>query len=338
MKRLILLMILICLDCIPGICQEGRIVFYNTENCFDTKDDPFTEDNEFLPDSSRNWTGEKYYRKLVSVSQVLSAIDGWGMPVMAGLCEIENRVVLEALVWDTPLAKYGYRIIQRDSPDPRGIDVALLYREDAFTPDSCEWLQVPLPAGSRTREILMVSGRLWGEVPVTVYVNHWPSRSGGALASDPKRMAAAAVLRASIDSVLKADPMANIIAMGDFNDEPGDRSLGSLIYGGAPMADNCQTAMVNLSEQQDMANQSGTIKYAGTWSTFDQLIVSCPVISGANGLNLVSEKAEICVEPFLLEPDPSYTGMRPKRTYIGPNYHGGFSDHLPVSIVVSHEE
>jgi hypothetical protein len=331
-------MILICLDCIPGISQEGRIVFYNTENCFDTKDDPFTEDNEFLPDSSRNWTGEKYHRKLVRVSQLLSAIDGWGMPVMAGLCEVENREVLEALVWETPLAIYGYRIIQRDSPDPRGIDVALLYREDAFTPDSCEWLQVSLSGGSRTREILKVSGRLWGEVQVTVYVNHWPSRSGGALASDPKRMAAAAVLRASIDSVLNADPGANIIAMGDFNDEPGDRSLSSLIYGGVPIADNCQTAMVNLSEQHEMANQSGTIKYAGTWSTFDQVLASCSVINGTNGLQVVSNSTEICTAPFLLEPDPSYTGQRPCRTYIGPVYHDGFSDHLPVSIVVKRAE
>lgn len=327
-------MISLCLDCIAGLCQEGRIVFYNTENCFDTKDDPFTDDNEFLPDSTRHWTGEKYHRKLVRISQVLSAIDGWGMPVMAGLCEVENREVLEALVWETPLAKYGYRIIQRDSPDPRGIDVALIYRADAFTPDSCEWLQVPLPAGSRTREILKVSGRLWGEVPVTIYINHWPSRSGGALASEPKRMMAAAVLRASIDSILKADPRANIIAMGDFNDEPGDHSLNSLVYESVSMAGDCQTAMINLSEQHEMANQSGTIKYAGTWSTFDQVLASCSVINGTNGMQLVGEGAEICTAPFLLEPDPSYTGQRPCRTFIGPVYHNGFSDHLPVSIVV----
>ena len=314
--------------------QRARIIFYNTENFFDNQDDTLVNDNEFMPDSSRFWTYDRFWKKVVRIYQVMSAADEWDMPVIAGFCEVENRGVLEKLVYETPLEKYNYRIIHKDSPDPRGIDVALIYRKDVFRPDTSEWINVPVGEGLATREILKVTGRLWEEGQVTIYINHWPSRSGGALSSEPKRIMAASVLKASLDALFAEEPGANVIIMGDFNDEPMDVSLKSLGKTGYNPDSVCQTAIINLSEPHEMANQSGTIKYGGVWSIFDQVLVSCSLINGKNGLKIAGDKAEIFAAPFLLEPDPSYSGMRPRRTYLGPNYHDGFSDHLPVSVVV----
>jgi hypothetical protein len=251
------------------------------------------------------------------------------MPAIVGLCEIENRDVLEKLVFDTPLKKYDYRIIHRDSPDTRGIDVALLYRGGIFSPDTSIWLKVDLSNGSATREILVVKGKLRG-IPLYVYVNHWPSRSGGALASEPRRLNAAGVVRRSVDSLLQLDPIANIVITGDFNDEPENKSLQILT---GPVTNN--ENICNLSPETGISNTIGTIRHQGSWSIFDQVLVSEAVLSGRNGMKLTSGTMEILAAPFLLEPDPVYSGYRPKRTYLGPNYHDGFSDHLPVSVVVS---
>jgi hypothetical protein len=250
------------------------------------------------------------------------------MPAIVGLCEVENRDVLEKLVYDTPLEKYDYRIIHRDSPDPRGIDVALLYRSDVFTPSSSVWLHVDPDGHSQTREILLVSGKLWDK-PVSIFVNHWPSRSGGGLASEPRRMAAATVVKHAVDSLLQLDPHANIIIMGDFNDEPRDKSLQILTNPSASTKKIC-----NLSPQMGAVNDMGTIKHRGAWSIFDQVLASEDLLTGQNGLIVQDGTMKIFTAPFLIEPDPGYPGYRPFRTYLGPNYHNGFSDHLPVSVVV----
>jgi hypothetical protein len=314
--------------------QPARIVFYNVENLFDLVDDTLTNDGEFLPDSARNWNSGRYWQKVTRIYQVLSAIGQWDMPAVVGLCEVENRKVLEDLVYRTPLSKSGYRIIHRDSPDPRGIDVALLYRPDIFQPDTAIWLRVSLPDEGNTREILLVRGSMWKGIAISIAVNHWPSRSGGALSSTPRRKAAAAALRAELDGLFRADPLANVICMGDFNDEPGDESM-QMLTGMMPVDGmDCGSAMINLADTGRAANSVGTIRHRGAWSTFDQVLVSCPMMDGTGGLQVVSEGTEIFNAPFLLEPDPNYPGFRPFRTYLGPMYHNGFSDHLPVSIVV----
>ena len=334
MERYCLVMLCFIIAWMGGHTQGARIVFYNVENYFDVEDDTLTEDDEFLPDSNRFWTYERYQRKAVRIYQVLSAIDGWDMPAIAGLCEVENRRVLEKLVYDTPLSRYSYRIIHKDSPDPRGIDVAMIYREGIFQPDSVEWLKVSLPGASRTRDILKVTGRLWGEEEICIYINHWPSRSGGSISSAPKRMSAALTLERSLDEMFSMDPGCNVVIMGDFNDEPGDESLRQLA-GKVEDGDSLfLNKMVNLSEKIGWANDFGTIKHQGVWSVFDQFLVSGTVNSGKYGIRLPVGHSEIFSAPFLLEPDPGYAGYRPFRTYIGPNYHNGFSDHLPVSIVI----
>jgi hypothetical protein len=326
----------VCLFLLLGSArpQQARIMFYNVENLFDVEDDPLTDDSEFLPDAGHYWTYERYWRKVVRIYQVISAVDEWDMPVIIGLCEIENRDVLEKLVYDTPLSGYDYRIIHRDSPDARGIDVALLYRKGIFTPDTSEWLRIIFKDGGETREILKVSGRLWKDVRVHFYVNHWPSRSGGAVSSAPRRMQAALTLKSSLDSLFSKEPAANVFLMGDFNDEPGDKSLQMLITTDPAKNPDSTAQIVNLSVKTRTISTIGTLTHQGAWNVFDQFLVSVAVKSGSNGISLRSDQTEIFFAPFLLESDDSYFGDRPFRTYIGPSYHNGFSDHLPVSVVV----
>ncbi|MBW6460346.1 MAG: endonuclease [Bacteroidales bacterium] len=333
--KTIILFLLAFLMVVTAVCraQQARIVFYNVENLFDTENDTLTNDDEFLPDGPKRWTHERYYRKVVRVYQVMAALGRGELPAVIGVCEIENRKVLNSLVYETPFHQFGYRIIHRDSPDRRGIDVAVLYQPDLFTPDSAEWLEVPLGGGETTREILHVRGRLWDDNPIHIYVNHWPSRYGGAGSSQPKRVAAAATLAASVKRIYADEEKPNIVIMGDFNDGPEDESLQIISRIRLQAEISCPWPIVNLSTGYSIAGE-GTLKHGGSWNVFDQVLVSCAMIKGENGLIIMSERAEIFKAGFLLEEDMIYTGTKPYRTYIGPAYHGGFSDHLPVSVTV----
>jgi hypothetical protein len=214
------------------------------------------------------------------------------------------------------------------------VDVALLYRPDVFRPDSAQWLCVPLPINETTREILVVSGRLWDRDTVHFFVNHWPSRFGGAGSSVPKRLAAASTLAVAVKQILLNNNKANIVIMGDFNDDPGDESLQAI---GKILMNNESGSgfmLINLSAKTSVTDLYGTIKHQGTWSIFDQFIVSQALVDGSNGCRLLSERTEIFKTDFLLEPDETYTGFKPFRTYSGPGYNNGFSDHLPVSILI----
>jgi len=318
--------------------QQARIVFYNVENLFDTRNDSLTNDEEFLPEGDKNWTNERFRRKIVRIYQTIVALGEGEMPAVIGLSEIENRDVLNRLIYDTPLNRIGYHIIHRESPDARGIDVAMLYRPDIFEPDSSAWLKVPLPGGEATREILLVKGRIWKNDTIHVYVNHWPSRYGGAGGSNAKRLAAASMLAVSVKQFLSSIPSSNIIIMGDFNDEPGDESLQVLNKILVNEGADSHSLLINLSVKTSLTDIEGTIKHQGSWSVFDQILVSPSLISGNNGLKLVSEKTEIFRAGFLMEPDETYTGYKPFRTYSGPGYNNGFSDHLPVSILIEKTE
>lgn len=339
MKTIMLFVLLLIVDChfasVTG--QEARIVFYNVENLYDIEDDPVTRDEEFLPGGDKDWNSHRYYDKIIKIYKTFVAIGKGDMPAVIGLCEVENRQVLDRLVYDTPLSAADYRIIHRESQDARGVDVGFLYRPDIFAPDTTEWLTVPLSSGESTREIMHVRGRLWGKDTVDIYVNHWPSRFGGAGSSVSKRLAAAATLAASVKSVLKRNKNANIVAMGDYNDEPGDESLQSINKILENDSQKNDYKLINISEDNQFPRNKGTIKHQGVWSIFDQVLVSPALVSGTNGLEIRSENAEIFTGEFLLETDESHSGVKPYRTYTGPGYHGGFSDHLPVSIVVGRQ-
>ncbi len=231
MKRSILLLLFI--SCI-GICQaqsvldgseEGkrgdfRLMFYNVENLFDCFDDSLTLDNEFLPMGDRNWTWEKYQKKSQKVAKVILAAGGWEFPDLIGLCEIENRFVLDGIFKIGYLNNTGYEIIHRESPDRRGIDVALVYQPETFHPIDTSFLRLIYEGDSisTTREILYVKGKTHTEDTLHVFVNHWPSRWGGQLESEDHRVAAAHLLKEKVSEIFTENNNALIVIMGDFND------------------------------------------------------------------------------------------------------------------------
>jgi hypothetical protein len=208
-----------------------RLVFYNTENLFDPADDSLTNDDEYTPTGLRGWTYNRFQRKLLNLSKVFISIGGWEAPEIIGMCEIENRFVLYKLISDTPLSKIGYKIIHKDSPDPRGIDVAMIYRPDKFVPVTYKAIPVRFPndPGGRTRDILYVKGKVLGKETLHVFINHWPSRYGGYSATKPKRAVVASILRHYTDSIMQSDQFARIVIMGDFNDEPNDESITKIL-------------------------------------------------------------------------------------------------------------
>src|SRR5215213_9654205 len=206
--------------------KTAIIAFYNLENLYDTVDNPITNDEEFLPKGIRNYSTAIYLDKLSKLSTVISQIgteinpDG---PALLGVAEVENDTVLKDLIHTRQLEKKGYKIVHYDSRDIRGVDVGLLYNPKYFTVENSDKLFVQLPGGSKdaffTRDVLWVKGKLDGET-IHVYVNHWPSRSGGEERSAPARAAAAAVVKHHSDSISKLDPAAKIVIMGDLNDDP----------------------------------------------------------------------------------------------------------------------
>ena len=312
--------------------QPLEVVFYNVENLFDTVDDTLVWDNDFLPDSANNWTEERYAKKLVDLAKVLTEISADGGIEVVGLCEVENRKVVEDLFATDSLGKRKFKVIHEDSPDKRGIDVALAYNSDVLTELYHEKIRYSFSfePETTTRDILYAK-LLSNEDTLHFFVNHWPSRRGGQEASEPKRLKAATVLRTKIDSILLKDHHAKIVAMGDFNDYPNNRSMTEVM--------NCEPGanqrLTNLTYHLH-DNGSGTYNYKGEWGMLDQFIVSDGLLYGESGFVTTDSSAQIFKEDWLLyfpedgEPSPS-------KTYGGPNYYGGFSDHLPIKLTLYHD-
>ena len=312
--------------------QQGvdylRMMFYNVENYFDTVDDPRTNDNVFLPDGSMRCTQKRYNEKRDNIFRVIANVGEWDPPALVGLCEIENRDVLENLIKNTPLAKYPYSIVHKDSPDQRGIDCALLYRSDYLKCTGQQFIRVRFSDNRRrTRDILYATFSTNQGDTLHVFVNHWPSRLGGQRQSDPNRMLAASYLREKIDSIFTRNSMANIVITGDFNDGPLDKSLISGLQALSDTAQAKPSALFNLSAYK-MNEPIGTLKYQGKWFVFDQIIVSGGLLRGT--LRTEVDNHQIFKADYLFEPDERYKGVKPFRTYIGLRYNNGFSDHLPV--------
>ena len=309
-----------------------RIVFYNTENLFDPFDDSLTNDNEYTPLGMRGWTYKKFQKKLINISKVFLGIGGWEAPEIIGMCEVENSFVLYKLITDTPLSKIGYKIIHKDSPDPRGIDVAMIYRPDKFKPVMYKAIPIRFPndPNGRTRDILYVKGLVMGKDTLHVLINHWPSRYGGYAATRPKRAFVASVLRHTTDSLMQAVPNARIVIMGDFNDEPTDESITKVLLARSDSAHLDSTDLFNMMYRLSGNWRSGSNKFRENWSLIDQIIVSSALLHNRSGLYANASGAHIYNAPFLLMEDKTYFGEKPFRTYLGPRYLGGFSDHLPV--------
>jgi len=299
-----------------------RVAFYNVENLFDTLDNPLTADDDFTPGGRQKWNTERYQEKLDHVAQVIA---GMNFPALVGLSEVENEGTLEDLAVQKRLFGYNYQPILQESPDFRGIDVALLYEKSVFQPLFINTLTINFPPeiieDYTTRDILHVTGLYRGLDTLHVFVNHWPSRRDGQAESEPRRVFVAEQLRAAVDKLFARNPKAQIIIMGDFNDEPSNRSirdvLGAVAQNNTKSMTGLYNAFANRSE-----NMPGSYNYRGDWNMLDQIIVS---------KNIELANPTIYRKGEMIFDHPRY-GEMPNRTYGGPNYYGGYSDHFPIFV------
>ncbi len=310
----------------------GAIGFYNFENLFDTIDTPNVRDTEFTPTGDKLWDSQRYQEKLNNMAEVVSRLGTELSPdglAVLGVCEVENRKVLEDFVQEPLIRERGYQVVHHDSPDERGIDVALLYNPKYFQVLGKKAMPVLLydEEGERdfTRDVLLVSGLFDGE-PIHLMINHWPSRSGGEAASQPKRNAAALVCKQAADSLMQAQPGAKVIIMGDLNDDPISPSVKEVLNAERQVKRVKPGSLYNPWYQL-YKKGIGTLAYRDAWNLFDQMIISYGLVNPEEGYRLY--KVSIYNEPYLLQKSGPYKGY-PFRTFGGDNYLGGYSDHFPV--------
>jgi hypothetical protein len=422
------------------------VVFWNVENFFDTRPDPYKEDKNFSSGGEMRWNWKRFAAKRDALAKTMIAAqqEEPQMPAIIGLAEVENRFVLNQLLYETPLYLGDYRIIHKDSPDRRGIDVALLYRKELFRPLQSRFLtvettftndvdrqtamqqearqtamqqearqtamqqearqtamqqearqtamqqearqtaiqqetrqtamqqetrqtairretrqtairretrqtamqqearQTAMQQEARqtamqqepfdtsitpeySRDILYVKGVLHDLDTIHLFVNHWPSKYGGEKISAPKRKRAATILANICDSILDKNPKSNILAMGDFNDTPEAEVFGIL---------ERLTILEPNKGQRGEPKIKGTIKFQGVWERIDHFFVSPNLLDNNEPVSITPAQFTIVVSSHLLERDRKFTGVKPRRTYIGPRYNGGISDHLPIILKI----
>lgn len=309
-----------------------RVMSWNVENLFDIRHDTLKNDQEFLPDALRHWNYSKYKKKLTDIARVITAVGEWNPPALVGLCEVENDTVLRDLTRYSPLKELGYHYVMTNSPDWRGIDVALLYQRDLFKLVASHSIPIPrFRHHAPTRDILHVSGLLLTGDTLDVFVCHLPSRSGGAKESEPYRIHASQILRAKADSLLGIRLHPQLIIMGDFNDYPTNNSIRKVLEATAPPSHSpSPLKLYHLLARKATSRNFGSYKYQGEWGLLDHLIVSGTLLHTSSHFFTREEKARVCTLPFLLTRDEKYGDQEPFRTYKGMKYQGGISDHLPV--------
>jgi endonuclease/exonuclease/phosphatase family metal-dependent hydrolase len=322
--------------------KVNTIAFYNVENLFDYEDDPLIFDDDRTPEGKDHWTKEIYEAKLANMAKVISEIgaDVTGTsPALIGVSEVENRRVLEDLLNQEPLVNKDYGIVHFDSPDRRGIDVALLYQKGVFIPTNYKSYELVIfddeDRSKRiyTRDQLLVSGMLDGE-KISVIVNHWPSRSGGEERSRPKRIKAAELNKHIIDSLFNEDPYAKILTMGDLNDDPTSPSVKDVLKTKSEREDLKPMELYNPME--DMYKKGmGTLAYRDAWNLFDQIILSAELTKKDYG-SYRFYKAGIFNKNYLATPRGQYKGY-PFRSFVN-GYTGGYSDHFPVYVYLIKEK
>ena len=332
MRHICFLVLLLLFINTNTISQTMKIMTYNVENLFDTQHDEGKNDYDFLPDSNRKWNNTRYYKKIHDVMKTITNIGGWEPPMLVGLCEIENDNVLDALTKNPPYANLNFNYIHFESLDNRGIDVALLYNSDLFSPLHSEPIRVQLDDGTFSRDILYVTGTDYLGDTLHIFQVHFPSRREGEFATISNRVTAATILKERVDSIFFNNPDAGIIIMGDFNDNPSDFSpttiLGAKPYNLAKFENN---SLYNLCWDGYMYEDKdeGTYFHNGEWDCLDQIIVSGALLNGKLKIKF-HKHAKIFNPTWLGKWNKKINANVPKRTYAGPHYMGGISDHYPI--------
>jgi hypothetical protein len=332
MKRRLLFALLFITQAFILNSQSMKIMTYNVENLFDTQHDSLKNDKEYLPNSELRWTNDRFYEKLHEVMQVIVGLGEDNLPLLVGLCEVENDFVLKAMTQFDPYDQLGYDYVHYEGPDARGIDVALLYQKDKFTPLASRPIPVHLPNGQSGRDLLYTCGTLSDSTFLHIIQVHFPSRREGALASEPNREVAAKTVRKVVNEIQMVDSQAAIIIMGDFNDNPSDKvpttTLSALPYTSGSFED---LKLYNLCwDGYPFENREiGSYFHDGEWDMLDQIIVSGALLNGNLSVRVMPE-AEVYHPKWISKRDKRTGEMIPKRTYVGPFYQGGVSDHFPV--------
>ncbi|MFH2095047.1 MAG: endonuclease/exonuclease/phosphatase family protein [Bacteroidota bacterium] len=318
--------------------KAGVIAFYNLENLFDTIDAENVIDEEYLPGSKKNWDTEKYNKKLDKLAEVISQIGNdltKEPPAVLGISEVENIQVVKDLVNTGKLKPYNYQVVHYDSPDRRGVDVALVYRPAYFKLTGSRSVRLTI-AGMPdfyTRDQLVVSGEYDGE-PMHFIVNHWPSRRGGEKRSRPLRNAAGDLTRSIADSILATDANAKVIIMGDLNDDPVNPSLKDHLK--ATDDESLLTQGYLYNAMMPLYKKGiGSLAYRDSWNLFDQMVLT-PALVGEDKPGYRMHSARVFNKKFLEQKEGRFKGY-PFRTFVGNNYMGGYSDHFPVYVILVRE-
>lgn len=333
------LLMLFIVEMVNAMPPRGdyRIMFYNVENLFDVIDDEATDDDDFTPEGKVHWNYNAYRQKINRIAQVIVAVGQGEIPDMVGLCEVENKRVLRDLVNHPLLRRHHYEIIHFDSPDVRGIDVALLYKNMAFELLSSKPIPVTFedPKERKTRDILYAKCINHMKDTLHVFVNHWSSKYGGVLETVHKRQKAARILRYHTDSLFYGSKDANVLVLGDLNTTVDSGILTKELGVDNVYEISCKEGLYNLSYIWNTLPY-GTYKHKGVWQSIDHIIVSRGLLC-SKPLYTSLQDVHIFYIPFLLEKD-NEGGFKPFRTHIGLRNNNGFSDHLPIFIDLWRDE
>lgn len=318
--------------------QVACVAFYNLENIFDTIDNEGVNDFEFTPGGTNKWGTMKYNAKLQRMSYAISQIGLDYSPVGAavlGVCEVENKGVLEDLVKQPDIRNRQYQVVLHEGPDRRGVDVGLIYNPALFVmTNSKSYRLVTADTTFRTRDQLMVSGYLLNE-KVHFIVNHWPSRVGGEERSRPRRNDAARLTKSIVDSLFRTDPKAKIIVMGDMNDDPHNEST-AVILGAKKNREDVKPGGLYNVFWRTLERGIGSLAYQDQWNLFDQIIISHELINKDKN-KLYLWRSEVFNRPFLTQQEGAYKGT-PLRTHAGGVWLNGYSDHYPTLIYLVKEK
>jgi hypothetical protein len=317
----------------------SSIGFWNVENLYDTLNDQWKNDEEFTPAGTNAWNGKRYWTKIDHLAEVISQmatdINPDGLSIL-GLCEIENKSVVQDLINSPKLKKRNYQLIHIEGPDARGVDPSFIYNPSYFKVKKALSYHVTLVTDSshKTRDILVISGSFLGE-PLSVLVNHWPSRRGGEMLSRVNRNAAAKVARHVADSITLSDPKTKIIIMGDLNDDPINECVKKFIrtYGDIYSAKDDEYFNPMEKPYQDGI---GSLAWQDSWNLFDQIILNAAWIPKKYE-TWQYYAVRIFNKPFLKSDFGNFKGY-PFRTYSGGSYTAGYSDHFAVYITIAKEK